>query len=198
MLDLLALEKSQAAIDFVRDSRPEQRVLQHPRLGVGTVQERHAAQVRTGAVQRFDFINDEAGFVVVRRGRVNAHRLALACLSPQILAEPLLVLLDHCVGGIENIALRTIILLQLDDIAAGIVSLEIAHVADLGTAEFVDRLIVVAHREHRRAAAAEQSNPAVLQLVGVLEFIDQNEFEALAIMFQQRRMPGKQFKTAQQ
>src|SRR5688500_5630328 len=44
VLDLLALEEAQAAVDAVGDAGGEERVLQHARLGVGAVEHRELAQ----------------------------------------------------------------------------------------------------------------------------------------------------------
>ena len=87
--------------------------------------------------------------VVVRCGGIDANRLALARVGPEIFAEAILVVLDDGVGGIENIALRTIILLKFDDITDGEFALEFAHVGRFGTAKTVDRLVIVAHCEDR-------------------------------------------------
>ena len=110
-------------------------------------------------------------------------------------------MLDHRIGGVENISLRAIILFELDDVVAGtaeIVTLKVAHVAYFGAAEFVDTLVVITHRKHGRATTAQQPNPLVLKAIGILELIDQNELEALAIVLKQRRVLAQQFVTAQQ
>ena len=75
--------------------------------------------------------------------------------------------------------MRAIVLLQPDDVVDPELALEIAHVADLGAAEGVDGLVVVADREHRRVRPRQQLQPQVLQDVGVLELVHQNVAEAL-------------------
>ncbi len=77
--------------------------------------------------------------------------------------------------------------------------LEVVHVADIRTAEGVDRLVVVADREDRIRLAREQLQPRVLQLVGVLKLVDENVPEARLIMRAQRRdCAQKQLVAAQQ
>ncbi len=83
-----------------------------------------------------------------------------------------------------------------------VLALEVGHVADLGTAEGVDALVIVADREnplHRRAAARwrEHLQPRVLQPVGVLEFIDQHVPKALLVVLAQRVVVAQQFVGAQ-
>jgi hypothetical protein len=56
----------------------------------------------------------------------------------------------------------------------GVIALEFAHIADLGAAKAVDRLVVVTHRENLGPAAGQQFQPGVLQPIGVLELVDQD------------------------
>ena len=185
MFDLLPLEKSQATVDAISHARTEQRVFQHARLRIRAIQQRLVRKRRTAAIQRTDFIDDKSCLVTIGRCRVNAHRFALARIGPQIFAKAIFVVLNDRVGSIENITLRSVVLFQLDDIGTRKVALEIAHVADFGAAEFVNTLVVIADGKHGRTAAREQPDPAILQLIGILKFIDQNELEAFAIVFAQ-------------
>jgi hypothetical protein len=72
------------------------------------------------------------------------------------------------------------------------------HVLDLGAAPTVDRLVVVADHEHATRVPGEQAHESVLDRVGVLEFVDQQFAEALAVMRQQRTVVAQQFVRAQQ
>ena len=87
MLDLLPLEKAQAAIDAVGNAGGEQRVLQHPRLRIGAVEQRDLARAMPLADERLDFLDDPARLVAVGVRLEDAHRLARAGLGPQVLAE---------------------------------------------------------------------------------------------------------------
>ena len=99
-------------------------------------------------------------------------------------------------------AVRTVVLLELDQVADPVLSLERRHVADVGAAKRVDALVVVAHGEYgARAAvgpAGEQSDPAVLQDVGVLELVDQDVPEPVLIVLAQQLVALQQFVAAQQ
>jgi hypothetical protein len=102
--------------------------------------------------------------------------------------------------------MRAIVLFQANHVRQFEFALQVAHVADLGAAESVDRLVVVAHREEagaaafRRDAAAtgQQLQPGVLQAVGVLELVDQNVPEARLIVLAQRLVALQQFVRTQQ
>ena len=90
-----------------------------------------------------------------------------------------------------------VVLLELDDRAGIELALEVAHVRDLGTAEAVHRLVVVADCEHRVLRPGDQLQPVELQAVGILEFVDQDVREARAVVFADRLVPGQQFVAAQ-
>jgi hypothetical protein len=93
---------------------------------------------------------------------------------------------------------RAVVLLQADHVVDAELALEVAHVADLGAAEGVDALVVVADAEQVGAAAGQQLQPAVLQLIGVLELIDQDVPEALLVVPADRLVALQQLVGAQQ
>ena len=68
----------------------------------------------------------------------------------------------------------------------------------MGAAEGVDRLVVVADAEIPGAAGCEELEPAVLQAVGVLELVDQDVLEALAVVAAQDLVAPEQLIAAQQ
>ena len=94
--------------------------------------------------------------------------------------------------------MRAVVLLQPDQLWAGIVALEGGHVAHIGATEGIDGLVVVAHREQRRPAAGQQRQPAVLQVVGVLELIDEDVPETLLVVLAQRLVALQQLVCTQQ
>ncbi len=57
------------------------------------------------------------------------------------------------IGRIKNMAEGTIVLLQAYHRATRIVALKVGHIAHIGAAKSVNRLIIVAHRKYRCAAA---------------------------------------------
>ena len=182
VLDLLAFEEAQSAIDPVADSGIEQRVLQHPRLRVRAIQQRHVGQAHAFALEVLHLVDDERGLLHVRGRLEHAQRFADAFGGPEILAEPLAVVRDERVRGVEDVAVGAVVLLELDDLLDVEVALEGRHVADVGAAKGIDALVVVAHREHRCLLAGQQLQPAVLQLVRVLELVHQDVLEARLVV----------------
>ena len=177
-------------------------MLQHPRLGVGAVQQRDVGAAGALPHQGLDLLDDPARLVAVGEGLIHADRLAGAAVGPQALAEALGVVADQGVGGVEDVAVGAVVLLQADHALHPEVALEVAHVADLGAAETVDRLVVVAHAEQARpalaAAVGQQRQPLVLQAVGVLELIHQDVAETGLVMPPDRLVALEQFVAAEQ
>jgi hypothetical protein len=86
----------------------------------------------------------------------------------------------------------------LDHVAAREVAFELEHVLRRGAAEGVDRLIVVADREHRVVGARQQLEPPVLQAVGILELVHQDVREAPLVVGAQHFVAREQLEAAQQ
>ncbi|MNS53282.1 hypothetical protein D3C72_860330 [compost metagenome] len=201
VLDFGALEEAQAAVHAVRDAGGEQRMLDHARLRVAAVQDRDLGAA--GALRDLvaDFLDDPARFLAVGAGLVHAHRLAVAGVGAQVLAEAARVVRDQVVGRIQDMPVRAVVLLQLDQPAHAELVLEVAHIADVGAAEGVDALVVVAHGKHRgrvlRAVAGQQLEPLVLQHVGVLELVHQHVAEAVLVVLADGVVVAQQFVAAQ-
>jgi hypothetical protein len=163
--------------------------LKHPRLRVRPVEHRHFGERQAIGGEALRDVHDERRLVDVRGRGERAHGLTLVVARPQILAEPRLVVLDERIRGIEDVAVRPVVLLELDEphrhVGPGEVALEVLHVGDVRAAKRIDRLVVVADREHRRVLAGEKPEPLVLQHVGVLELVDQNMRKAAPVVLAQ-------------
>ena len=177
-------------------------MLDDARLRVGAVQDGDLAARGAVGDQALDLLDQPLRFFEVGRRFVDAHLLAVAGVGAQVLAEPLAVVGDQLVGAVEDVAMRAVILLQLDQVLDAELALERAHVADVGAAERVDALVVVADGEQRAAdllaVAGQQFEQVVLQVVGVLELVDQDVLEARLVMLAQRLVALQQLEGAQQ
>ena len=198
VLDFLALEKAQAAVDAIRHAGIEQRVFKHARLRIRAVKQRNLGQVEAFVVQRFYFFDDEARLVDIAARFVDSQRLALAFGRPQILAEAPAVVIDQRIGGVQNVAVRAVVLLELDHLLDRKILLQVLHVGGRRAPERVNRLVVVADREYRVVPTRQHAQPVVLQLVGVLEFVDQDVAETAAVVVAQGFVLREQFVAAQQ
>ena len=102
-----------------------------------------------------------------------------APLAPEVLGEALARLADHRVGGREDRLGRAVVLLQRDDARRRVEEPgEVEDVADLGAAEAVDRLGVVADDGQAAPVGLQPEQDLRLQPVGVLILVDEDMVEA--------------------
>ena len=85
---------------------------------------------------------------------------------------------DEPRGDGEDVAARTVVALEPDHPRAGKVFFEAEDVVDVRPAPAVDRLVVVADAADVAAALRQETQPQVLDGVGVLVLVDQNVAEA--------------------
>ena len=141
VLDLGALVELRAADDLVADLAPHERVLEHPRLRVGPVEDRDLRARDALVDEPLDLADHEPRLGVLVVELAHLDRIALAEIGPQRLAHPPAVVRDHRVGGVEDRLRRAVVLLELDDLGVREVVLEVEDVADVGAAERVDRVV---------------------------------------------------------
>lgn len=157
VLDLGTLEEALAAVDAVGNLLPQQGFLQHPRLGVGAVEDGDLAARQAALERALDRLDHVARLVVLVERGVQAQRLAVLAVGPQLLAQASLIVGDQGVGGLEDRRGGTVVLLQADHLGVGEVVAELLDVLDPCATPAVDRLVVVA--DHHQAVAALGENP---------------------------------------
>ncbi len=109
------------------------------------------------ALQRLDFLPDDAGFFLGIPGRGDHHLLAGLALRAQRLAEPSLVVGDEMGGGGKDVAGGTVVALEPDHFGAGEILLETQDVVHLGAAPAVNRLVVVTNAADVLGRAPERA-----------------------------------------
>ena len=92
-------------------------------------------------MQRLHLVHDEARLLLVVGGGIDAQLLAFALRGPEVLSQPRLVPRDDRVGGVEDVSLRAVVLLELHHLRDAEVAHELVHVADFGAAEAVDGVV---------------------------------------------------------
>ena len=172
VLDLLAVVKTQAADDLVRNFSPPQAVFQHPRLCIGAVEDGEVVQGQAlGVLQPQDVLANDFGFVGFVVGAKVTDRHAARVGSPQRLFPSVGVLRNDRRGGLEDGARRAVILFQLDDLGVRVVALEGEDVAHVGAAEAIHALVVVAHHAQVAVLCRQQVEQVILRHVGVLVLV---------------------------
>ena len=160
VLDFLALEEPQAAVDAVRDARGEQVFFEHARLRVRAVQDGVVAPVAAARDPLADPVDDELGLVALVVGAVTAGcGVPAPSLVHSFLPMRPLLLRDDRVGRGEDVAGRAVVLLEPEQLHAVEVLAVLLQVLDPRAAPAVDRLVVVAddERDARRARRAPSS-----------------------------------------
>ena len=201
---LAALVEAHPADDLVGQPDADEHLLEHPRLGVGAVEDRDVGRPRGLVVgEPVDLLGDEPRLVVLVVGDVADDAGAVAGVGPQLLGLAALVVADHGVGGVEDGLGGAVVLLEQDRGGVGEVLLEVEDVADVGAAEGVDGLVGVAdhHQLGGRDAVgrllrrqrpvvvrrllhlvgAQLVDQGVLGVVGVLVLVDQHVAEPAAV-----------------
>ncbi len=186
ILDFSPVKEARAAGYLVRNLCLAQRFLEGLGLVVGAVQhgkvpellELRPAVRQTTGTQALDAGHRALGLVLFAVRVHYPHRLAFAQVAPQILGEQLRIRADHIVGGAQDGAGGTVVLLQLDDLERGKVDRQFFQIVQRGAAPAVNRLVVVAHGgktgTRRRVAADQQFQHFVLRGIGVLVLIHQH------------------------
>ena len=100
------------------------------------------------------------------------------CRCAERLLEPVRLVGDDGVGGVQDRLPRAEAAVERDDRRTGELGPEVAQVLRRGAAEPVDRLIVVADRRHVAVLGDEQSQQQALREVRVLVLVDEHVPEA--------------------
>ncbi len=178
VLDLLALVEARAADHLVADPVAHEHVLEHAALGVGPVEDGDLVARLARVDEPLDLRHHEARLGVLVLELAHVHRVAVAQLAPERLVLARAVVRDHRVGRVQDRLRGAVVLLELDHLGVREVVLEVEDVADVGAAEAVDRLVVVAHHAEVAVLLREELKPAILGPVGVLVLVDQHVPEA--------------------
>ena len=209
MLDLGALEKAQTAIDPIWHTGVKECRFHHPALRVAAVEQRDFLTLRSVPHQLFDLINKPVGFGKVTGGLVHAHRFPRPGLRAQIFPQALAVVADQLISRIQDIAEAAVIALQLDLVRDLKLANKISHVTHASTAKGINALVVITNGHHRAARhwmatsgpigtlPGQHLDPGVLQLVGVLKFIDQDVAKAPLVVLGYLRVVPQQLVAAQ-
>ncbi len=145
--------------------------------------------------QRHDLVRYELGFIVGAVARETDDFVPGTTVGEKILGFPIKVISDDRICGIQNVLGGAVVLLQQYDGGARKIPFKLGDVADVGTAERINRLVRITH--HREGCArnfailtpgkrrtlrdmlrsdspGELTNERVLCVVGVLVFVHQN------------------------
>jgi hypothetical protein len=177
--DASPLVEPRAADHLIGDLLPDQDILENPRLSVRAIEDADLGTRIALLRERCDLRGDEACFRVLVLDLDDAHRLTLPQLAPKVLRLPLAVVRNDCIRRAQDRVRGAVVLLERDHTGAAEVALELEDVADVRSAEGVDRLVGIADDEDVLVLAREQLEEAVLRVIRVLIFVDEHVAERL-------------------
>ena len=107
-------------------------------------------------------------------------------LSPPIVA-------DNPIGRVQNVLGGTVILLQLDGHRLGKIFLKVQNIADIGSPELIDGLVIVPHHTEVAVFFPQQTHQFKLGCVGILVLVHHNVLKTLLVVVQHLRTVPEQF-----
>ena len=141
----------------------------------------------------FGLLDDIARLILLIKAGVERDGLAPLTLCPEIFSKPARIACYQSVGCFKNRRCRTVVLLQTYGLGPGKILCETLDIFDSCASPTVDRLIIVADRDHRDRLPCQHSQPRVLNRIRILKLVDQNRFESLLVMLQRLRRLQPQF-----
>jgi hypothetical protein len=117
--------------------------------------------------------------MLVGRG-VNEDRCAAGACRAQDLSPSLPIVRDERRRGVQHRLTRAVVVLEPNDAGARVVALELEDVSDGRAAPRVDRLVLVPYDRQIAGRANQEPENRVLNRIGVLVLIDEDEAEQSA------------------
>ena len=194
--DLGTVEESRAADDLVGHARAQEHIFENTRLSVGAVEHGNIVVARALGMQLLDLAGNPATLVTLIARLEGLNLLAIALGRKQALVLALRVVAHHGVGGAQDMARGTVVLLQFDRLAVFKVLLKVQNVGDVGAAPTVNGLVVVAHDHEVLVLGGQQVGNLVLNVVGVLILVDANVAEALLVLVEHLGAGAQQLERA--
>ena len=193
---LLALVERQAAIDAVGNrvahitvliaaSTVAQGLLEDTGLSIGAVE--HGIVLVAVALARLEgsnLVGNDIGLLIVAEAPDDRDFLAHLVLAEQMFGNLTLVFLDEAVGGIGDGLGGTVIALELEGLDIGIEALQSQDVVDVGAAEAIDALGIIAHDTQPVVTFTQLMHNQVLREVCVLILVHKDITEKLLVPFQ--------------
>ena len=182
VLDLAPVVELHTAEHAVRDARANEPLFDDAALHVRAVEDRDVAVAVLLVVdETMDLAHDERRFVVLVVTLEAHDRFARALVGPQVLRPARRVVLDDRVGRVEDALRRPVVLVEHDRRGFRERVLELDQVPEVRPAELIYRLIDIADDHDAAVVLGEEVDELELRGVGVLELVDEDVTEAVAV-----------------
>ena len=197
VFDFAAAVEAGAADQAIGDAAAQEGFFDDAGLGIGAVADGDVAGAPVaGGDALFDFAGDVVGFVGFGVGLVDDGAVAFGVVGPEFFVDAFGGFVDDGVGDAADGFGGAVVLFEADGGGGGEVALEVEDVADVGGAPGVDGLVGVADDGEVAAAGGPGAGEAVLDDVGVLEFVHEDVQEALVVALGDVGLGGEEFQGA--
>ena len=148
VLDLFAVVVLESPDNLIGDTEADEQFLDNTGLGVGPVEHSNVVKTDSPVLESSDLLGNEGSFLVLVLGFEDRDLVPGTFVGPQALWLASRVVGDHSVRGVEDRLCGPVVLIEDDDPCIGIVLFEVHDVAQVRTAERVDRLVGVTDDTH--------------------------------------------------
>ena len=178
----LGLVEGQAAVDAIGYVALAHGLLEDAALGIGAVEHgKIGISIARLAAQSGYLVHHHLALLHVAVGLEDADGLAKVFLGKHVLVYLPLVLAYQTVGGGHDGLRGAVVLLQLENACAGIGLGEVEDIVDVGPAEGVDALRIVAHHADVLVVLGQLEHDAVLGHIRVLILVHEDVAELLLV-----------------
>ena len=183
------LEEAEAAGDFKWDASAGEFHLQFHGVKMGAVEHSHFFERHSFFVELEDALGDEFGLLAaVGEGDEGGALVGRRAGGAEVFGVLLFVVGDGGVGDGEDFGATAIVGFDLVDLGVGVALGEVEDVAEVCAAPRVDGLGVVADDHDVVVAGGEEFDEVVLEVVGVLIFIDEDVLKLPLILLGDARV----------
>ena len=195
ILDLPALVEVDTADDLIRHVHLDALLLEQSRLRVRPIEHR-LVMIRPAAVPG---LPDHRLCLIIGPLKLLETDIRTALfLGPQLLLLPAMIVADDCIGTVEDLLGRAIVLLELDHARAREALLEAQDVLEVRATECIDALVVITDDAEIPVLLRERMHETELDIVRILVLVDHDVAEALLIVLKHLRLRVKQLHGLQQ
>ena len=178
IFDLRPVEEGIAGEDHIRQVALAKGLFERTRLRIGAVQNGEIAVFALFFPKpRQDRARDQRPLRHFVEGADEADLFAFLPYRAALLRDAALIAGDHGIRRADNLLRRAVIALETEDAAAGEILLKAQNVADIRTAEGIDRLRIVADHAEVAMLPRQCQQNLVLRQVRVLILVDEDVVE---------------------
>ena len=192
VLDFLTLIETRTTDDAIGQPERDEAVFEGAHLERRAHQDRDLVELVPPLGGPLDLLADRARLFLVVPYAQYGDPVTLGAIGEKGLAKTAGIVSDQLRRSAENVPSRAIVAFETDHGSARKILLEAQDVVDLGTTPAVDRLVVVADAAEVRRSLRDQTQPLVLDDVGILVFVDENVAKAPLVIGEHIRVFAEQ------